>query len=99
MRRILVEMDEVLKTANKIDNAKEEYQRLYNELYSQIDRLGSSWQGRDNLAFTTKIKSYEDDFRRIAIIMTQYSDFLRNSAKAYESTQNELYNQANRLKA
>ncbi len=98
MRHILVEMTKVLNTAQKIEEAKEEYQRLYNEIYQKIDTLANSWQGQDNLRFTTRIKSYEEDFRRIAIIMSQYSDFLRNSARAYQNTQDEIANMADRLR-
>lgn len=98
MRNIAVEMSQVLNTAQKIEEANEEYKRLYLELYNRVDALGTGWMGQDNQSFTTKIKSYQEDFRRISIIMTQYSEFLRNSARAYKSTQEELANQANRLR-
>ena len=98
MRQIEVETSQVLKTAEKIEEAKVEYQQLYYELYEQVDLLASSWSGKDNQAFTTQIKAYEEDFRKIAVIMTQYSEFLRNSARAYQSMQEELSSQANRLR-
>ena len=98
MRRIVVETARVLETADRIEEAKEEYKRLYFELYDRVDLLAGVWTGADNQKFTTKIKSYEDDFRRISVIMMQYVDFLRHSAKAYVSTQEELINQAEHLK-
>lgn len=97
MRSISVEIEKLNKVATNIETAKQDYQRLYNELYSKVDELCSAWNGKDNQAFVSQIKSYQDDFRRIAIILSQYSDFLRNSARAYKGTQEELYQQATRL--
>ena len=98
MRYITVETDKLLKTAANIDIARQDYQRLYVDLYQRIDELSAAWTGKDNQAFTNRIKAYQDDFRRISVIMTQYSDFLRNSARAYDSTQEELAMEASRLK-
>ena len=98
MRYITVETDKLLKTAANIDIARQDYQRLYVDLYQRIDELSAAWNGKDNQAFTNRIKAYQDDFRRISVIMTQYSDFLRNSARAYDSTQEELALEASRLK-
>ena len=98
MRYITVETDKLLKTAANIDIARQDYQRLYVDLYQRIDELSAAWNCKDNQAFTNRIKAYQDDFRRISVIMTQYSDFLRNSARAYDSTQEELAMEASRLK-
>ena len=98
MRYITVETDKLLKTAANIDIARQDYQRLYVDLYQRIDELSAAWNSKDNQAFTNRIKAYQDDFRRISVIMTQYSDFLRNSARAYDSTQEELAMEASRLK-
>lgn len=98
MRNITVETERLNKTAMNIETAKQDYQRLYLELYQKVNELSSAWSGKDNLAFANQIKSYQDDFRRISIILSQYSDFLRNSAKAYVGTQDELYQQATRLR-
>ena len=99
MHYIRVETSELMKVASRIETAKQDYQRLYINLYTLIDRASSSWQGKDNVAFVNQIKAYEEDFRQIAIIMSQYSDFLKNSALAYESTQDELFHQASNLRS
>ena len=59
--------------------------------------MSNAWQGKDNLAFSNQLASYEDDFKQISIIMQQYVEFLKNSARAYRETQDELYMQAQRL--
>ncbi len=85
-------------TASRVEAADGDYQRLYQSLYSEVDKLSGSWGGKDNTAFNGRIKSYEEDFRQISIIVRQYADFLRASARAYRETQDELANAANRLK-
>lgn len=97
MRSIMVEPDRLETVAGSIETANGEYDRTYQAIYTEVDRMSSSWQGKDNTAFTNQIKAFEDDLRQISIIMSQYADFLRNSARAYRETQDEIYAQANRL--
>jgi len=98
MRTIMVEPERLEATASEIESANREYDRTYQMIYAEVDKMSSSWQGKDNTAFVGQIKTFEDDLRQISIIMRQYADFLRNSARAYRETQDEIYAQANRLK-
>ena len=98
MRSIMVEPERLENAAGRIEEANSEYDRTYQAIYNEVDKMSSSWQGKDNTAFTNQIRSFEDDLRQISIIMRQYADFLRNSARAYRETQDELYAQANRLR-
>lgn len=98
MRSIMVEPERLEQTAASIDDANDEYERTYQAIYAEVDKMSASWQGKDNIAFTNQIKAFEDDLRQISIIMRQYADFLRNSARAYRETQDEIYARANRLR-
>ena len=98
MRSIIVEPERLEASAAKIEAANSEYDRIYQAMYADVDKMSTSWQGKDNTAFTNQIKTFEDDLRQISIIMKQYSDFLRNSARAYRETQDEIYSSANRLR-
>lgn len=98
MRTIKVEPERLESAAFSIEEANREYDRTYQAIYTQVDKMSSSWQGKDNTAFTNQIKAFEDDLRQISIIMRQYADFLKNTARAYRETQDEVYAQANRLK-
>ena len=98
MRTIMVEPERLEQTASNIEEANREYDRTYQEIYAQVDKMSGSWQGKDNTAFTNQIKAFEEDLRQISIIMKQYAEFLRNSARAYRETQDEVYAQANRLR-
>lgn len=97
MRSIYVEPTRLEDVANKIETANADYERLYRNLYSEVDKMSNAWTGKDNTMFVSQIRSYESDFNQISIVMKQYIEFLRNSARAYRETQDELYNQASRL--
>ena len=98
MRSIMVEPERLEHAAGNIEEANREYDRTYQAIYVEVDKMSNSWQGKDNIAFTNQIKAFEDDLRQISIIMRQYADFLRNSARAYRETQDEIYTQASRLR-
>jgi len=98
MRLIRVEPERLDQAASSIEEANHEYDRTYQAIYTQVDKMSASWKGKDNTAFTNQIKAFEDDLRQISIIMRQYADFLRNSARAYRETQDELTSEANRLR-
>lgn len=95
---INVDPSSLEQTAARVENADSDYQRLFNSLYGEVERLESCWQGKDNKAFSGKIRSFEEDLRQISIIMRQYAQYLRSSARAYRETQDELANCANKLK-
>jgi len=97
MYKIFVDTNAIEKVANSIELQNEEYQRLYNLLFQEVDNVASSWQGADNLAFTNQIKGFNDDFNQISLIMAQYVEFIRNSARAYRECQESLVSQAQTL--
>ena len=49
------------------------------------------------MAFSTQIRKFEADFREMSVLCTQYAEFLRNSARAYRETQDDLAVQASNL--
>lgn len=98
MEKIIVDPSRLENTASRIESSNGDYQRIYNALYSEVDKMTSVWQGKENTAFTDKIKAFQDDFRQISLILNEYASFLRNSARAYRETQDELYNATSRLK-
>lgn len=97
MRQIICEPARLELSATLIDSLNNDYQRLFNQLFEAVDTMNTAWSGKDNTAFTNQIKGFNDDLRAISNIMSQYSQFLKNTARAYQETQDELYNQAQHL--
>lgn len=98
MRKITVAPERLESAAGSIENANADYERIYQAMYADVDKMSNSWRGKDNEMYTSQIRSFEDDLRQISIIMKQYASFLRNTARAYRQLQDEKYAQAQRLR-
>lgn len=96
---IAVEIDRLLHSSKIIDDKNDEFKKLISELYLKIDSLQNVWSGKDNIAFSNKIKEFQNFINSISMILSQYSEFLKNSANAYSQTQDEVYQGAIRLKS
>lgn len=98
MNIIEVEPERLEATASKVESADNDYQRFCQSIYTEVDKMSTYWQGKDNIAFTNQIKAFEDDLKRISMVMREYADFLRDTARSYRDMQDENYAQANKLK-
>ena len=98
MRIIRVEPGVLEDAANKVEQSCDDYDFILTKLYNDVDRMQTSWTGKDNVAFTDQLRNYQDSMIKISAVMRQYVMFLRNSARAYKETQDELFNQAGRLR-
>ena len=97
MRTISVEPGQLESCAARMEDKNQDYLRCMQDLFAAVDMMSSAWKGKDNMTFTSQIERFETDFRQLSILCSQYSDFLRNSARAYRDTQDELTSQANAL--
>jgi WXG100 family type VII secretion target len=97
MKKILVDSEQLDVAANRMEEENENYMRNTESLFDAVDTMASAWQGKDNAAFTTRISGYEQDCRQLSLLCTSYIEFLRNSARAYRETQDELTSQAAHL--
>ncbi|MGM9940900.1 MAG: WXG100 family type VII secretion target [Bulleidia sp.] len=97
MRHITVEPEQLELIAGRMEGENDEFTRYYNELFSLVDRLSSSWQGSDSLAFCNQIAGYQDDCRQLSQLCTSYTEFLRHTARGYREVQDELCAEAMRL--
>lgn len=96
-RSITVDPQKLEAAAATMENQSAEYEKVFRQLFSEVDVMATAWQGVDNLAFTSQIKGFEDDLRSMVSIMRQYSEFLKTSAKTYQTTQDGVVNQAKKL--
>lgn len=90
MRKITVEVEQLESCAARMEEKNQEYLTHCNSLFSSIEAMQNVWKGQDNTAFTNRIVSYESDFRQLHALASQYVDFLRNAARSYRNTQQEL---------
>ena len=96
-RKIVVDPGKLVTASQKMEAQSKEYERLYKQLYNEVDSMGSAWQGVDNQAYVTQIKGFMDDFQKMVKLMDQYSEFLTQAAKVYKDTQSEVISSAKKL--
>ncbi|MEG2813594.1 MAG: WXG100 family type VII secretion target [Oscillospiraceae bacterium] len=96
-RTIEVTPEQLETTANRINSLAEDYEAQYNALYKETGDMATTWQGKDNLAFTDQIAGFKDDFEKMHTNMIEYVNFLRTSARAYRETQDMITAEARKL--
>lgn len=96
-KTISVEPSRLTDAAARIEAAAGGYQAAFARLFSEVAAMSNAWQGADNIAYTNQINGFEDDFKRMKDLMDQYAVFLRESAKFYTDTQNNIVQQAAKL--
>ena len=96
-KTIQVTPEELDRAAKRIEELAGEYESEYTNFYTTTGSLRDSWQGKDNVAFLDQIDGFKDDFDKMHDLMLDYASFLRNSAKAYRETQDDVEKQARKL--
>lgn len=96
-RNIQVTPELLESTAGKIEGLAAEYKSQYEALYGKTNAMASSWSGKDNVAYTEQIAGFKDDFQKMHQLMLDYATFLRQSAKSYRTTQENVVNEAKKL--
>lgn len=97
MRKITVEPEQLEACAMRMNERNQDYLRDSDAFFQTVDNMSAAWKGKDNLAFTNRISRFQTDFRQMSVLCSQYAEFLKNSARAYRQTQDELVSQVNRL--
>ncbi len=96
-QNIQVTPEQLETDATKIEGLAADYKNQYDLLYKETGAMSSTWNGKDNIAFTDQIAGFKDDFEKMHTLMLNYVDFLRQSAKAYRDTQESVTSEARKL--
>lgn len=96
--KIIVETAQLDAASAKVGELAGTYKGEYEKLYKLVEKLQASWAGADNTAYTTQIEGFRDDFEKMYTLMTDYSDFLKTTAKRYRDTQDERKTAAAKLR-
>lgn len=84
-------------SASHIEQQSNAYEREYAKLFQSVEAMSNAWQGKDNQAFTTQIQGFRKDFSQMTLLMREYAEFLKISARLYRETQEERVAMARRL--
>jgi WXG100 family type VII secretion target len=98
MARIIEVTPEQLETtAGKIEGLAADYKTQYEKLYSETSAMANTWNGKDNVAFVNQIDGFKDDLQKMHNEMIKYAEYLRQTAKAYRDTQDNVVAEARKL--
>ena len=75
MRKITVEPMQLEACAMRMEERNSSYLKNVATLFSAVDAMNAGWQGKDNLAFTTKLSALQSDFKQLSILCTEYIEF------------------------
>ncbi len=91
MESIKVTPEQLIEKAGQVDSKASEYYNEYRGLLSDVESLtGSDWTGEDANAFREKVEGFEPDFNKMKELMNEYASFLREAAKNYQNTQENV---------
>lgn len=82
---------------SKIEEQTADYSKMYQQLFTEVQAMKKAWQGADNIAYTTQIEGFREDLEKMKKLLEQYSIFLKESAKIYKRTQEDVISKAKTL--
>ncbi|MDR0381655.1 MAG: WXG100 family type VII secretion target [Oscillospiraceae bacterium] len=88
--QIMVDTAQLESAAAKIESLAESYHNDYLRLFQTVQDLRHAWSGQDNTMFTHQIEGFGGDFRQLEMLLREYADFLKKSARAYRETQENI---------
>lgn len=91
IRRLEQGTDSLRATSNNITNSATEFFNAYTGMYSEIDsNLRNIWVGADSDAFSTSVHEVEPKFQQMYELLQEFSQFLIQTADAYDQQQEDV---------
>ena len=91
MNSIKVTPENLIAKAAQVDSKASEYYNEYRGLLGDVQELtGTDWTGEDANAFREKVEGFEPDFNKMKELMNEYASFLREAAKNYTNTKENV---------
>lgn len=91
MESIKVTPENLIAKAGQVDSEASKYYSEYRGLLSDVQTLtGTDWTGEDAKEFREKVEGFEPDFNKMKELMNEYANFLREAAKNYQNTQENV---------
>lgn len=94
-RKITVSTDVVTTVGAKIEtDYAVRYKSTSDEMFQKMEALMGTWNGTDFSEYSKRVLSFKDDFAEMYKALLTYADYLKKAAKAYETAQNSVLNDA-----
>ena len=93
-----VTTEELLKSADLLEEKIGEYRNQYEKMYSEIENLRVAYKGQSSDAFNAKIQEFRASLEEMNTIVNSYISFLRNTSSKYVANEEALAENANNLR-
>lgn len=98
-RNITVSTTAVMNAGQKIESDyASDYKNAYEEMFAKMEALYGTWNGTDFSEYSKKVESFKNDFIAMYQVLVEYGEYLQKAAKAYETTQQAVIDDAKTLK-
>jgi len=95
--KIVVDTQNLITVSKEIINYADSYKVTANNIFQEVNQMGASWSGIDNLAFVSQINGFKDDFARLDELLRKYAEMLIIVDKEYIKTLNDSVAIANSI--
>ena len=96
-KSIRITPEELRGTVGTIRGKAETYKDRYTHLYSRVDYMASSWEGKDNLEYVQQIRAFRPQLEKMEQLMRDYAQFLESAANAFDDVQGQIVSRAQSL--
>jgi WXG100 family type VII secretion target len=88
---------QLAQAATRLNGQIQQYNSAYNKIYTEVTTLRGTWSGEANQKFSQQLEGFRDDFIALENLLKQYEQFIRDSARNYDTTEQRLVQDANAL--
>ncbi|MDR1638963.1 MAG: WXG100 family type VII secretion target [Clostridiales bacterium] len=85
-------------TASQCEAQRARYHSIYTKVLGEANTLNPFFKGRAHDAFVRRLQAFENDFRLMEELLFKYVTFLKESARNYDVTDENVAAGANKLK-
>lgn len=96
-KTIMVDSSKLVAAASQIEMHAGDYKKTYEQMMTEVDNMAKNWSGKENVSFTAQIKGFQDDLLAMYQLLMDYAEFLKNSAKQYNTAQDNIDAAAKKL--
>jgi WXG100 family type VII secretion target len=94
---VKIDTAEVEKISAEMNKLIQEYQRKYNEVYTNATEMGAIWDGEAKKTYMQRIEGFRNDFEKMVKVLSNYSSKLGIIAKRYKEAEENAKNLASKL--
>lgn len=95
--RIRIDTARLEKISADMNNLIQQYQKKYNEVYTNATEMGAIWEGEAKKTYMDRLEGFRNDFERMVQVLSNYSSKLSLIAKRYKEAEEKAKSLASKL--